>query len=136
MVLAGLPVLFLSGLPVGRVMDAGAPGLFAGVAIGRLGCFLTGCCAGRCTASAWGIWSSDRRIGARRLPTQLYESATGLAIALVSGVIVLAFHPVPEGAVFVVAWVAYLGIRQMFLRLRAERREFSWLRHREAAGPA
>jgi len=136
MVLAGLPLLFLSGLPVGRVMDAGAPGLFAGVAIGRIGCFLTGCCAGRCTASGWGIWSSDRRIGARRLPTQLYESAAGLAIALVSGVIVFGFHPAPEGAVFVVAWVAYLGLRQMLLRLRAERREFSWLRHRDTAGSA
>lgn len=42
-------------LPIGVFLDAGAPALFFGVAIGRLGCFLTGCCAGRCTRSRWGV---------------------------------------------------------------------------------
>lgn len=67
---AALPAV---GLPIGGFLDASAPALFLGVGIGRWGCFLTGCCAGRCTRSPWGIWSSDRRIGARRIPAQLLE---------------------------------------------------------------
>ncbi|MBA3524847.1 MAG: prolipoprotein diacylglyceryl transferase, partial [Geodermatophilaceae bacterium] len=45
-------------LSVGSVLDATAPGLLFGMAIGRVGCFLGGCCAGRPTASRWGLWSS------------------------------------------------------------------------------
>ena len=80
------------------------------------------CCAGRCTASRWGIWSSDRRVGARRVPTQLLESATGLAIALVTGAIVLAGRPAAGGIVFVAAFAVYAVARQVLLRLRIEQR--------------
>ena len=41
--------LMAANLPIGRVLDATTPGLFFAVAIGRVGCFLTGCCAGRMT---------------------------------------------------------------------------------------
>lgn len=61
------------GVPPGAVLDATAPGIFLGMAVGRPGCFLTGCCAGRPTTSTWGLWSSDRRLGIRRIPVQLYE---------------------------------------------------------------
>ncbi len=115
-------------LPLGTFLDASTPGIFFGVAIGRIGCFFTGCCGGRCTASRWGVWSSDRRIGARRVPTQLLESAAGLLLGLVSLALVLAHVPGIEGAVFVAAFGAYSLVRQGLLRLRAERREFSWRR--------
>lgn len=39
------------GLPLGAALDASAPGLLFGAAIGRIGCFVGGCCAGRPTAS-------------------------------------------------------------------------------------
>ncbi len=110
-------------LPVGVVLDATAPGIFLAVALGRIGCFLTGCCAGQCTASRWGIWSSDRRVGARRIPTQLIESGAGLLIGVVSLALVLAAALPLDGAVFVVAFAAYAVIRQVLLRLRAERRK-------------
>lgn len=48
---AVLPLLTFN-LPVGAFLDAAVPGLFFGVAIGRVGCFLTGCCAGRISSSA------------------------------------------------------------------------------------
>ncbi len=115
-------------LPIGTFLDASTPGIFFGVAIGRIGCFFTGCCGGRCTASRWGLWSSDRRIGARRVPTQLLESAAGLLLGLVSLALVLAHVPGIDGAVFVAAFGAYILVRQGLLRLRAERREFSWRR--------
>ena len=126
--------LIALGLPVGTVLDATAPGMFFAVAIGRVGCFLTGCCAGRCTNASWGIWSSDRRIGARRIPAQLLESATGMVIGVISGLLVLSKALVVEGAVFLVAVGAYILVRHALLRLRADRREYLWRRSSAVAG--
>lgn len=107
---------------VGLFFDATAPGVFFAVAIGRLGCFLTGCCAGRCTGSRWGVWSSDRRIAARRIPTQLLESGAGLLLGAVTLLLVVGVAPSVHGAIFVLGFGAYAGIRQWLLRLRVERR--------------
>ena len=120
-------VALLAGEPLGAFLDAAAPGLFVAVAIGRIGCFLTGCCAGRTTAG-WGIWSSDRRVGARRIPTQLLESLTGAVLAIVSAVAVFAHVAFGAGFVFAATMLAYAAARQGFLRLRAEARPFSWRR--------
>lgn len=118
--------LMVADLPIGRVLDATTPGLFFAVAIGRVGCFVTGCCAGQPTGSRWGIWSSDRRIGTRRIPVQLLESATGLLLGIAT-LPLAAGHVLPvHGAVFVVAFGLYAIARQAFLRLRSERR--SWAR--------
>lgn len=114
--------LFAWDQPIGVVLDATTPGIFFAVAIGRVGCFMTGCCAGRCTASRWGIWSSDRRFGARRVPAQLLESAAGLALGVLSLIILVSGGLPIEGAVFVAAFVLYTAARQLLLRVRAERR--------------
>jgi phosphatidylglycerol---prolipoprotein diacylglyceryl transferase len=119
------------GLPVGAYLDGITPGIFLAVAIGRIGCFLTGCCAGRPTAG-WGLWSSDRRVGARRIPAQLLESAIGLAL-FVSAAILLSGPIAGRGLVFVVAVAIYVASRQALLRIRAEARPFSWRRSRPAA---
>ena len=121
-------------VPIGTFLDAAAPGIFLAVAIGRIGCLFTGCCAGRCTRSRWGVWSSDRRLGARRVPAQLLESGAGVVIGLASAMLVLADVVGVSGLVFVVAVVAYVVVRQFLLRLRAERREYSWRRSRLVAG--
>lgn len=123
--LVGAVTLHLLDLPVGAVLDATAPGLFLAVAIGRIGCFLTGCCAGRSTASSWGIWSSDRRVGARRIPTQLLESGAGLLMGAVTLAIALGGATSIPGAIFLVSFAAYTGVRQVLLRLRSERRRSS-----------
>jgi phosphatidylglycerol:prolipoprotein diacylglycerol transferase len=127
-------ILLLRDQPVGSFLDATAPGIFLAVAIGRLGCFFTGCCAGRCTGSRWGIWSSDRRVGARRVPTQLLESAAGLVIGLVAGLVATSDALRLQGVVFVGAVVAYAVVRQLLLRLRAERRDYLWRRSTLASG--
>ena len=116
----GITVLLVLELPIGTFFDASAPALFVGVAIGRLGCFFTGCCAGRCTRSRWGVWSSNRRVGARRIPTQLLESGAGLAIAVASALLLLADALAVSGATFVAAVAVYVIVRQFLLRLRAE----------------
>ena len=48
-----------------------APGIALGVAIGRIGCFLRGCCYGIQTNFPWGVDFGD---GILRHPTQIYES--------------------------------------------------------------
>jgi phosphatidylglycerol---prolipoprotein diacylglyceryl transferase len=59
--------------------DSFAVPVASAVAIGRLACFVAGCCYGTVTALPWGVDFGD---GQRRHPTQLYESAFHLAAAL------------------------------------------------------
>ncbi|MEP6666630.1 MAG: prolipoprotein diacylglyceryl transferase family protein [Nocardioidaceae bacterium] len=106
-------------MPAGVYLDSMIPALLLGMAIGRLGCFFAGCCCGRQTASRWGIWSSDQRIGARRIPTQLLESSLSLATAMVTLILVLGGTPAKPGAVFVGGIAAYTLGRQFLLPLRA-----------------
>lgn len=106
------------GLPVGRLVDVTAPGLMFGQAIGRVGCFLGGCCAGRPTRSRIGLWSSDRRLGVRRIPTQLFESIMAFAIGLTALVIMATIAPDPGGVVFVAVIAAYTLGRQLLFPLR------------------
>jgi phosphatidylglycerol:prolipoprotein diacylglycerol transferase len=121
---------FGMGVPVASYLDVATPALFMAVAVARIGCFLAGCCAGRISTSRWAIWSSDHRLGARRVPTQALESVAGGILA------VLAAAALPlsggTGLVFVVGIAAYAAVRQLLLRSRAEARTSSW---RRAATP-
>jgi phosphatidylglycerol:prolipoprotein diacylglycerol transferase len=115
------PLLWLLDIPVGAFFDTAAPGLMFGLAIGRIGCFFTGCCTGRPSGSRWAIWASDRHLGARRLPTQLLECALALAVGVVTLVVFLRIGP-HHGNLFIGAVAGYTLIRQALLRLRDERR--------------
>lgn len=120
--LAALAVLvagtLMLGVSAGAVLDATAPGIFFGMAVGRPGCFLTGCCVGRPTASRWGLWSSDRRLGIRRIPVQLYEAAGALLIGVAGLALVLGVRSPFSGAVFVGTIAAYTLSRQFLFLLR------------------
>lgn len=131
--IAAISVLLAQGLPVGVFLDASAPGIFVAVTIGRMGCFITGCCAGRITSGRVGIWSSDRRVGALRVPSQLIESGAGLLIAIVSTAGIVLRPPLPDGLIFIATFAAYAVVRQLVLRTRSEARSFSW---RRSAAPA
>lgn len=109
-------------VPAGVFLDATAPGLLVAMAVGRLGCFFAGCCGGPPTSSRWGVWSSDQRVGARRIPTQLLELALALILGLAMLVVVLSHGPA-NGAIFVVGLAAYTLVRQGILHLRAEPRK-------------
>jgi len=52
--------------------DAFVVPVAASVAVGRLGCFVAGCCYGTPTSLPWGVDFGD---GVPRHPTQLYEAA-------------------------------------------------------------
>ena len=109
-------------VPIGVFLDVIAPGLLVAMAVGRVGCFFAGCCGGPLTASRWGVWSSDQRVGARRIPTQLLGSVLGLSLGLGVLVAVLGHGPA-GGAFFVASLAAYTLGRQGLLRLRAEARQ-------------
>src|SRR5439155_21648629 len=61
--LAAAILLVVFHIPAGVFLDATAPGLLVAMAVGRVGCFFAGCCGGPPTASRWGVWSSDQRVG-------------------------------------------------------------------------
>ncbi len=121
-ILAAAILLVVLDMPAGVFLDVTAPGLLVAMAVGRVGCFFGGCCGGPPTASRWGVWSSDQRVGARRIPTQLLESVLALSLGLGVLVAVLGHGPA-GGAFFVAALAAYTLGRQGLLRLRAEPRK-------------
>jgi phosphatidylglycerol:prolipoprotein diacylglycerol transferase len=115
-------LLTVLAVPPGVFLDVTAPGLLLGVAVGRVGCFFAGCCGGPPMASRWGVWSSDQRVGARRIPTQLLESLLALSLGLLVLVAVVGHGPV-GGAFFAAGLAAYTLGRQGLLCLRAEPRK-------------
>jgi phosphatidylglycerol---prolipoprotein diacylglyceryl transferase len=118
--------VFGPGVPKGAFLAAATPALLIGMGIGRHACFWAGCCTGRPTASRWGIWSSDRRLGCRRMPVQLYEAWTALVVGAASLGVVLALGLPGSGAVGVIALAAYTLVRQGILGLRDEPRHWRY----------
>lgn len=106
------------GISPGVLLDVTAPGLLFALAVGRIGCFLGGCCAGRPTASRWGLWSSDRRLSTRRIPTQLFESTLAGSLGVVAIAIAWMTMPRPAGALFVATFATYTLGRQLVLPFR------------------
>jgi phosphatidylglycerol:prolipoprotein diacylglycerol transferase len=71
--------IWKKGLPFWQVSDIFAPFLALGYAIGRIGCFLNGCCYGKVTESVFGVVFPYVDEFARH-PTQLYSSALNLLL--------------------------------------------------------
>src|SRR3954452_2969884 len=73
------------GLPALKTMDAFAPGIAIGQAVGRSGCFAAGCCWGRQCDLPWGVrfrsnFASPVPLNETLHPVQLYESFADFAI--------------------------------------------------------
>jgi phosphatidylglycerol:prolipoprotein diacylglycerol transferase len=120
--------------PVLATLDAVAPSLALGVAVGRLGCFLNGCCYGDFCSSPWlGVrfpkgsppWLAERAQGLLPPdapwslplhPTQLYSAADGL---LLFAVLTL-FYPLRrrDGEVVGLLMLTYPVSRFLIERLR------------------
>ena len=115
-------LLVVLRVPAGIFLDATAPSLLFAMAVGRIGCFFAGCCGGPLTASRWGVWSSDQRVGARRIPTQLMESVLAGILGL-GTLLAFQIHGSAGGAFFIGGLAAYTLVRQGILHLRAERRK-------------
>jgi phosphatidylglycerol---prolipoprotein diacylglyceryl transferase len=85
----GLWMAKRQGLSPWKVADALAPSIAIGAALGRVGCFLNGCCYGRPTKLPWGVvYPPDTfpglEFGATPIhPSQLYFSLGSLALFVV-----------------------------------------------------
>jgi phosphatidylglycerol---prolipoprotein diacylglyceryl transferase len=105
-----------------RTGDLFAVPLCVGIAIGRIGCFLTGLedhTAGTATSLPWGVNFGD---GIHRHPTQLYEVLFALALG---GYLWRRMHrPVFPGDIFKMFMVAYFAFRLACDFLKPGVREF------------
>jgi prolipoprotein diacylglyceryltransferase len=113
------PVLRVTGLEFWRFWDGAAVVLLVGMTVTRIGCLMTGCCAGRETHGPLGIWLPNHRgEWKRRYPTQLFEAAWSAAIL---GVGIWAYAPSdPPGVLFLGAAAAYGAGRLGLELLRAD----------------
>jgi phosphatidylglycerol:prolipoprotein diacylglycerol transferase len=76
------------GYSIWQIGDLWAPAAAIGQAIGRIGCFMAGCCYGKPTDMPWGVVFTDTRSLADPLnialhPTQLYSSLSCLIIFII-----------------------------------------------------
>jgi phosphatidylglycerol:prolipoprotein diacylglycerol transferase len=80
--LSSIFLLRLFKLPFWSTLDLVAPSLAIGNAIGRIGCFLNGCCYGKPTKVFWAVVYTNPDAIAPIMqplhPTQLYESVASL----------------------------------------------------------
>ena len=82
----GIAYLRRAGLRVWRVGDAAAPSMALGIGIGRLGCFLNGCCFGLPTSLPWavtfppGSYSNFVFPSEPLHPSQLYLAGAGVGL--------------------------------------------------------
>ncbi len=123
----GLWLLRRERFPLGVAVDAVGAGIGVGLAFGRMGCLLAGCCFGVPTDAAWGLvfpghsaastWQADAGLLASRAapslpvqPTQLLEAAGTLGIA---ALLLLGVGPRKRygGQVFVAFIALYAALR-------------------------
>lgn len=85
-IVGGILYLRRAGLPVWRTADAAAPSMALGIGLGRIGCYLNGCCFGLPTHLPWGVtfpkgsYSSYTFPGEPIHPSQLYLVGAGLGL--------------------------------------------------------
>lgn len=113
---AGFIYAVLRKLPVLRLLDFFAPFIPLAHAIGRIGCFLNGCCFGKFTESRFGVLFPGEP--AKRLPTQLYESA--FLVLLFIFLLRLFSRKHRAGEIFISYVVLYSAARFLFEFLRGD----------------
>ena len=97
-----------------------APGIALGIAVGRLGCFLHGCCYGKPTSLPWGVDFGDHVL---RHPTQLYEGLFMLGMFFYLERIKVRPGLKP-GELFKILMIAYFIFRFLIEFIRVEKAAF------------
>ena len=126
---------FSRRFPLRPMLDAVAPSLALGIAIGRLGCFLNGCCYGDLCNLPWAVrfpaptspWADHVDHGLLDAntawslpihPTQLYSTIDGVILAL----LLSAYYPLRrrDGEVMALLMVTYPISRVLIEYLRSD----------------
>lgn len=85
--LLAILVIRRHGASVAQVADLAAPAVALGLAIGRLGCFVSGCCYGETCPPAWSVappwWEGGPPYDVPRWPTALLEGGWALLLFFV-----------------------------------------------------
>ena len=107
-----------------QIGDLWSPAVAIGQGIGRIGCFMAGCCYGKPTDHFWGItFTNPRSIAPLNIPihpTQLYSSFANLVIFIV--LIVLSGKKKFEGQVLVWFLILHSTARLLIERFRGDDR--------------
>ncbi len=120
---AGFLYALIRRWPLLKMCDLFAPLVAIGHGVGRVGCFMNGCCYGRPTDFFWGVRFPGEPFA--RHPAQLYE-----ALALVGLGILLSVYSTKkykEGAIFLFYVLGYALIRFFVEFLRGDQTKFGWL---------
>ncbi|MCL5037004.1 MAG: prolipoprotein diacylglyceryl transferase [Chloroflexi bacterium] len=67
-------------IPFLKLLDLAIPSSFLGLAIGRIGCFLNGCCYGKISSLPWACVFKSAELTEPRHPAQIYELIMDLLI--------------------------------------------------------
>ena len=102
------------GINTWKALDLAAPGTAIGYSIGRLGCFLNGCCYGIETSLPWAV--AFPNVPGLRHPTQIYSSISGLLIFL--ALLLLWGRKRFDGQIFLFALIFYSVYRMLIEFLR------------------
>jgi phosphatidylglycerol:prolipoprotein diacylglycerol transferase len=112
-------------LSLWKITDLWTPAVAIGQAIGRIGCFMAGCCYGKPTDLKWGVVFTNPQSIAQPLnvplhPTQIYSSISGFIVF----VIVLLLHSKKrfEGQVFLWFLIFHSTVRLAIERFRGDDR--------------
>jgi len=111
-------------LPLGKVADLWAPAIAIGQCIGRIGCFMAGCCYGKPTDLKWGVTFTHTHalcpLNISLHPAQLYSSISGL---IIFGVVMLLYSKRKfEGQIFLWFLILHSTARLALERFRGDDR--------------
>ncbi|MEO7362767.1 MAG: prolipoprotein diacylglyceryl transferase family protein [Gemmatimonadaceae bacterium] len=116
-------VLAVVGAPFLQYWDAASITMLIAVVVTRLGCLMNGCCGGRETRGALGLWLPDYRgVWLRRFPTQLLES--GWAAIVLTVVLNLQTRFTHPGTLFATVVAAYAAGRLLIEPTRESTNRF------------
>lgn len=99
-------------LPVGETIDLFSPYLALAHALGRVGCFLNGCCYGVATSLPWAVVFPQDRLHVARHPAQLYEAGLEFVNFLILDQL---WRRGIRGGRVTLAWIALYALQRFML---------------------
>ena len=122
--IAGMFYIRRHGLNVLQVGDIWAPSIAIGQAIGRIGCYMAGCCYGKLTSVPWAVtFTNPGSIAPLNIPlhpTQLYDSFSNFVIFII--LLILGARKKYNGQVFLWFLIMHSTARLLIERFRGDDR--------------